>query len=109
MPGGPHGQLVRGERVFGSIFAASCEASSSLVFLLAPRYFLNCQSLSVSGGCDAGNLCMGRLSPMGGTLVRELEALEVNEKALIEVGGSQRHQWAVAAGSCFADSVSSCS
>lgn len=58
------------------------------------------------GGCDAGNLCMGQLSLRGGTLVPDLEALEVNEKALIEVGGSQRYEWSVAAGSCFTDSVS---
>lgn len=39
-------------------------------------------------------------------LVRDLEALEVNEKAFIEDGGSQRYEWSVAAGSHFTDSVS---
>lgn len=52
-----------------------------------------------------GNLCMGQLSLMGGTLIHDLEALEVNEKALIEAGGSQRYEWSMAAGSCFTDSV----
>lgn len=52
-----------------------------------------------------GDLCMGQLSLTGGTLIRDLEALEVNEKPLIEAGGSQRYEWSVAAASRFTDSV----
>lgn len=43
---------------------------------------------------------------MAGMLVHDLEALEVNENALIEVGSSQKYEWSVAAGSRFPDSVS---
>lgn len=43
---------------------------------------------------------------MAGTLVHDLEALEVNENAPIEVGSSQKYEWSVAAGSRFPDSVS---
>lgn len=48
---------------------------------------------------------MGQLSLVCGAIVHSLEALEVNEKALIEVGSSQRYEWSVAAGSRFTDSM----